>query len=160
MSDPKAMFDRASELGAQDRSSQGRGSKAGRGEREARAREEGSVLELAARTHHRHRGDAHQRDCPRCGRSRIFFFSQQVSRSQGKIPTNDIQYSGRRISYSPQFGIEGEPVPDLLQTRFGTYVEPSRFETPTRQHFTFGFPDVKLGLWPALGLVGDQISAF
>ena len=52
--------------------------------------------------------------------------------------------SGQNISYSPRLGLEGEPVPDFLQTRIGTYIEPSRFERRlARQHFTFGF-DVKL----------------
>lgn len=64
--------------------------------------------------------------------------------------------SGQRISYSPRLGLEGEPVPDRVQTRIGTYIEPSRFGGLSRQHFTFGF-DVKLLPWSVFGLAGDII---
>ncbi len=46
--------------------------------------------------------------------------------------------SGQTISYSPRFGIETEPVLNLMKTRFGSYYEPSRFRDVGRQHFTFG----------------------
>jgi hypothetical protein len=74
----------------------------------------------------------------------------------GNGADSDLRRSGRKISYSPRLGLEGEPVPDRLQTRIGTYIEPSRFDTLPRQHFTFGF-DVKLFPWGAFGLAGDQI---
>jgi len=83
------------------------------------------------------------------------FFSQQASLvALSSRPT--WMPSGRAISYSPRLGLEGEPVPDRLQTRIGTYIEPSRFGGLARQHFTFGF-DVKLAAWSVFGLVGDQI---
>lgn len=49
--------------------------------------------------------------------------------------------SGPELNFSPRFGIEAEPVPDVLKTRFGSYYEPGRFATARpvgRQHFTFG----------------------
>jgi hypothetical protein len=64
--------------------------------------------------------------------------------------------SGQSLSYSPRLGLEGEPVPDRIQTRIGTYIEPSRFGRIARQHFTFGF-DVKLFSWSVFGIAGDQI---
>jgi hypothetical protein len=64
--------------------------------------------------------------------------------------------SGQSLSYSPRLGLEGEPVPDRIQTRIGTYIEPSRFGRIARQHFTFGF-DVKLFSWSVFGVAGDQI---
>lgn len=65
--------------------------------------------------------------------------------------------SGERITLTPRFGIEGEPVPDYLQTRIGTYIEPSRYRgRSARQHFTFGF-DIRLGAWSALGLAPNHI---
>ena len=70
--------------------------------------------------------------------------------------TVDFRRSGESISYSPRLGLEGEPVPNWLQTRFGTYIEPSRFGGQARQHFTFGF-DLKLAPWSGFGLFGDQI---
>ena len=59
--------------------------------------------------------------------------------------------SGEGVDLSPRFGIEVEPFPRWVHTRFGSYYEPQRytFETPEcdarsgRQHFTFG-ADVKL----------------
>ena len=41
-----------------------------------------------------------------------------------------------------------------MQTRMGTYIEPSRFGGLSRQHFTFGF-NVKLFPWSVFGLAGD-----
>ena len=46
--------------------------------------------------------------------------------------------SGATVSFSPRFGIETEPIPGSVHTRFGSYYEPSRFELVGRQHFTFG----------------------
>ena len=59
--------------------------------------------------------------------------------------------SGENVSFSPRFGVEMEPLPNWLHTRFGTYYEPQRFryqpercnDRVGRQHFTFG-ADVKL----------------
>jgi hypothetical protein len=78
------------------------------------------------------------------------FFAQQSG------VTGAFKRSGDKISYSPRLGLEGEPVPDRLQTRIGTYIEPSRFDRIARQHFTFGF-DVKLFAWNMFGIAGDQI---
>src|SRR6266567_2537318 len=83
------------------------------------------------------------------------FFSQQAS-LVGLVPSGDLKRSGQRITYSPRLGLEGEPVPDRIQTRIGTYIEPSRFGGLARQHFTFGF-DVKLFAWSVFGLAKDQI---
>ncbi|MEZ4297820.1 MAG: hypothetical protein R3B70_22885 [Polyangiaceae bacterium] len=54
--------------------------------------------------------------------------------------------SGGEVNFSPRFGIETEPIPGLVHTRFGSYYEPRRLapsETDGaigvgRQHFTFG----------------------
>jgi len=61
--------------------------------------------------------------------------------------------AGAEINWSPRFGIETEPVPDLLATRFGSYYEPTRFSGPVgRQHFTFG-ADLRLFSTTFWGLV-------
>jgi hypothetical protein len=83
------------------------------------------------------------------------FFSQQAS-LVGGVPGADLKRSGQRITYSPRLGLEGEPVTDRMQTRIGTYIEPSRFGGLARQHFTFGF-DVKLLAWSLFGLAKDQV---
>jgi hypothetical protein len=83
------------------------------------------------------------------------YFAGQAALVTG-TPTVDFKRSGENISYSPRLGFEGEPVPNWLQTRFGTYIEPSRFDGAPRQHFTFGF-DLKLVAWSGFGLFGDQI---
>ena len=65
--------------------------------------------------------------------------------------------SGGKPSITPRLGIESEPVPDWLQTRLGTYIEPSRYEgSPARQHFTFG-ADLRLGRFSVFGLAPHQI---
>jgi hypothetical protein len=65
--------------------------------------------------------------------------------------------SGATVSFSPRFGVETEPVPDLVHTRFGTYYEPSRFGNRVgRQHFTFG-ADLKLFATTWFGLVPEVI---
>ncbi|WP_434048034.1 MULTISPECIES: hypothetical protein [Sorangium] len=51
--------------------------------------------------------------------------------------------SGAHVSFSPRFGIETEPIPGRVHTRFGSYYEPNRFGRlgsgrVGRQHFTFG----------------------
>jgi hypothetical protein len=83
------------------------------------------------------------------------YFSGQAALAQ-TAPMVDFRRSGESLSYSPRLGLEGEPVPNWLQTRFGTYIEPSRFRGRARQHFTFGF-DLKLAAWSGFGLFGDQI---
>ncbi len=70
---------------------------------------------------------------------------------QGATPGNAppgsvIGSSGGEINFSPRFGIETEPIPGLVHTRFGSYYEPRRLklsgsditEGVGRQHFTFG----------------------
>ncbi|WP_437767635.1 hypothetical protein WMF27_18030 [Sorangium sp. So ce281] len=67
--------------------------------------------------------------------------------------------SGAHVSFSPRFGIETEPIPGRVHTRFGSYYEPNRFSRLEsgrvgRQHFTFG-ADVRVlstNLW---GLIPD-----
>jgi hypothetical protein len=84
------------------------------------------------------------------------YFSGQAALAQ-TTSVIDFRRSGESVSYSPRLGFEGEPVANWLQTRFGTYIEPSRFNTGhARQHFTFGF-DMKLFPWSGFGLFGDQI---
>lgn len=59
--------------------------------------------------------------------------------------------SGAEVNFSPRLGVEMEPVPLWVHTRFGGYYEPNRFryegdgctERVGRQHFTFG-ADVRL----------------
>jgi len=82
------------------------------------------------------------------------FFSAQSAMAK-MMPLNDLRRSGQGISYSPRLGIEGEPVPDLLQIRFGTYIEPSRLGGQARQHFTFGF-ELKLIPWTVFGIVSKH----
>ncbi len=64
-----------------------------------------------------------------------------------------VETVGRSVTVTPRFGVEGEPLRDLLTLRVGSYVEPSRYEEGTpRQHFTFG-GDVRLfplDLWGLL----------
>jgi hypothetical protein len=65
--------------------------------------------------------------------------------------------SGGSVNFSPRFGIEAEPILNLVQTRLGSYYEPSRFGAPVgRQHFTFG-ADLRLGPTTWWGLVPDVI---
>jgi hypothetical protein len=64
--------------------------------------------------------------------------------------------SGQTVNFSPRFGIEAEPILDLVQTRLGSYYEPSRFGGVGRQHFTFG-ADLRLGPSTWWGLVPELI---
>lgn len=75
------------------------------------------------------------------------FFSQAVERS------------GRRTSWSPRLGIEGEPLAGGLLLRAGTYLEPTRFDTSSpRPHATAGF-DVHVPVaWSAFGLFDDDTT--
>lgn len=68
--------------------------------------------------------------------------------------------SGANVSFQPRLGIEGEPVPDRLIARIGTYIEPTRYRLPpgpgilggTRQHFTFGL-EVRAFASSLLGII-------
>jgi hypothetical protein len=75
------------------------------------------------------------------------FFSQAVERS------------GRRTSWSPRLGVEGEPLADGLLLRAGTYLEPTRFDTSSpRPHATAGF-DVHVPVaWSVFGLFDDDTT--
>lgn len=97
-------------------------------------------------------------------RERITFVGELLLTGPSKSAV-DVEYfltqlrreSGASVSVAPRVGLEGEPIVDLLQTRIGTYIEPSRFSgQPARQHFTFGF-DVRLGAWSMFGIAGDQV---
>jgi hypothetical protein len=60
---------------------------------------------------------------------------------------------GRQVSFTPRFGLEGEPIPDRMVLRTGTYVEPTRYEGGSaRQHYTFG-SDIRLFSFDAWGLL-------
>ncbi len=62
---------------------------------------------------------------------------------------------GRRVSLTPRLGVEAEPIVNWARTRFGTYVEPSRFDTGNaRQHFTAG-ADFKVAPFNLWGLLED-----
>jgi hypothetical protein len=64
---------------------------------------------------------------------------------------------GTRLTASPRFGIEAEPLQNLVTSRVGSYVEPSRFEgVSARQHFTFG-GDVRLLPFNTFGLTPGQV---
>jgi hypothetical protein len=75
------------------------------------------------------------------------FFSQAVERS------------GRRTSWSPRLGVEGEPLADGLLLRAGSYLEPTRFDTSSpRLHATAGF-DVHVPVaWSIFGLFDDDTT--
>jgi hypothetical protein len=61
--------------------------------------------------------------------------------------------SGRSTTLGIRFGAEGEPIPNRLKLRMGSYIEPSRFAAGTpRVHGTMG-ADVKLFAWDVLGLI-------
>jgi hypothetical protein len=68
-----------------------------------------------------------------------------------------VESVGQRVTVSPRIGIEAEPIPNWVETRVGSYVEPSRFnDVAARQHFTFG-GDLKLFGWNMFGLTPGQI---
>lgn len=63
------------------------------------------------------------------------------------------QDSGKRTSVSFRLGVEGEPIPDRLRLRVGSYLEPSRFVgVDPRIHVTMG-SDLKLFEFDMFGLV-------
>ncbi len=70
---------------------------------------------------------------------------------------------GSLVSVAPRFAVESEAVPNLLKTRAGIYIEPSRFrDGSSRQHFTFGF-DVRVLRWNVFGIFPEhdwRVSAF
>jgi len=78
-----------------------------------------------------------------------------AQRSQG----NDLTpgRSGASQNFSPRVGLQAEPLPNWLQTRFGTYYEPNRFEGTGRQHFTFG-ADLRLLSTTFWDLVPDGVT--
>jgi hypothetical protein len=68
-----------------------------------------------------------------------------------------VESVGQRVTISPRFGIEAEPIPNWVIARVGSYVEPSRFEdVSARQHFTFG-GDLKLLPWNMFGITPGQV---
>ena len=75
---------------------------------------------------------------------------------RGDVPgeTSKIGTSGAAVNFSPRFGIETEPIPELIATRLGSYYEPSRFGRVGRQHFTFG-ADLKVFSTTFWGLVPE-----
>lgn len=80
------------------------------------------------------------------------FLGQNYEENQDKPSV--VGSSGTNINFSPRFGIETEPIPDLVHTRFGSYYEPNRFDLVGRQHFTFG-ADLRLFTTTWWGLVPD-----
>jgi hypothetical protein len=77
--------------------------------------------------------------------------------AKGDPGAHDAGSSGAQVSFSPRFGVETEPIPDRVHTRFGTYYEPSRVaDRVGRQHFTFG-ADLKLFHTTWFGLVPEVI---
>jgi hypothetical protein len=66
--------------------------------------------------------------------------------------------AGSAVNYAPRFGIETEPVPGLIKTRFGSYYEPNRLDDGRvgRQHFTFG-ADLRAFTTTWWGLVPEVI---
>jgi hypothetical protein len=65
--------------------------------------------------------------------------------------------SGSKNNFSARVGVQTEPLPNWLQTRFGTYYEPNRFEGTGRQHFTFG-ADLRFVSTTLWGLVPDGVT--
>jgi hypothetical protein len=66
-----------------------------------------------------------------------------------------VETVGRDLSITPRLGLEGEPLPQRMQLRTGTYVEPSRYPgAAARQHFTFG-TDVRLFAFDLWGLLPE-----
>jgi hypothetical protein len=69
----------------------------------------------------------------------------------------EVESVGQRVTVSPRAGIEAEPIANWVESRVGTYVEPSRFQNvAARQHFTFG-GDLKLLPWNMFGLTQGQV---
>lgn len=67
------------------------------------------------------------------------------------------QDSGRNPSLAFRLGAEGEPIPNYLRLRIGSYLEPSRFAgIDPRLHGTVGC-DVKLFSFDMFGLIAESI---
>ncbi len=63
-----------------------------------------------------------------------------------------VDRSGQRTTVTPRLGIEAELIPNWLQVRGGSYVEPSRFlASGPRLHGTFGL-DAKVLQWDVFGI--------
>ena len=59
---------------------------------------------------------------------------------------------GQKVTIMPRAGVESEAIPNLLKTRAGVYLEPSRFaDGSSREHLTVGL-DVRLFKWDVFGL--------
>ncbi|MFO0551723.1 MAG: hypothetical protein U0271_25280 [Polyangiaceae bacterium] len=86
------------------------------------------------------------------------FLAQSVD---GKSGRGVIGTSGAGVNFSPRFGIEVEPVANLLILRAGSYYEPNRFGDIGRQHFTFGahLRLLSTNFWGLLPEVGYGIEA-
>lgn len=65
--------------------------------------------------------------------------------------------AGSHNGISARVGFQVEPLPNWLQTRFGTYYEPNRFEGTGRQHVTFG-ADLRVLSTTLWGLVPDGVT--
>jgi len=62
----------------------------------------------------------------------------------GSFLDQKLEPFGRNVTLMPRFGIEAEPIHDLVRGRIGSYLEPSRFsDGNARQHLTGG-ADIKL----------------
>jgi hypothetical protein len=84
------------------------------------------------------------------------FLGQSQPESVGA--SSAIGTSGRHVNFSPRFGVEAEPIPTWVRTRFGSYYEPSRFNQPVgRQHFTFG-ADQRIFKTTWFGLVSSSVT--
>lgn len=70
-----------------------------------------------------------------------------------------VERSGRSVSLSPRLGVEGEPIPNYLILRGGTYLEPTRFAASSpRLHGTAGL-DVHIPVpWSVFGLFRDDTT--
>jgi len=69
-----------------------------------------------------------------------------------------VERSGERTSVTIRAGAEIEAIPNLLQLRGGTYVEPTRFrESSPRVHATAGF-ETRLIEWSLFGIFPDDNS--
>jgi len=76
-------------------------------------------------------------------------FLNQGMREAAREP----QESGKHPSFAFRVGVEGEPIPDQLRLRVGSYLEPARFErVAPRLHATMG-GDMKLFAFDLFGLV-------
>lgn len=69
-----------------------------------------------------------------------------------------LQRSGQDVTLAPRLGLEGEPWPNRLKLRIGTYLEPSRFDdVGYRVHGTASF-DFRLFAWDVFGLFDDPLD--